>query len=160
MDVLVDFARSGRIGPLHCGMPLAEAEDLLGPGRPHPAILMKGPDIDDYPYSWSGLELYVTKRVVSGLWINLGHSPTVKLPSLVLPGSTSFEATVAREDLLAALDAADCEYRVNDILTFGSQSSILTRPANVCAVFTRPGPKDRVPDHGRQYLRAIHKRPD
>ncbi|MFD7444747.1 hypothetical protein [Streptomyces sp. NPDC059909] len=34
MDVLVDFARTGRIGPQHCGMSLAEAEDLLGPGTP------------------------------------------------------------------------------------------------------------------------------
>jgi hypothetical protein len=34
MNVLVDFARTGRVGPLHCGMPLIEAEDLLGPGRP------------------------------------------------------------------------------------------------------------------------------
>lgn len=38
MNLLVDFAESGRIGPLHCGMPLTEAEALLGPGRPHPAI--------------------------------------------------------------------------------------------------------------------------
>ncbi|MET8945737.1 hypothetical protein ABZX30_19655 [Streptomyces sp. NPDC004542] len=45
MSMLVDFARTGRIGPLHCGMPRAEAEHLLGPGRPHPAILMKGPDM-------------------------------------------------------------------------------------------------------------------
>ncbi|WP_406229222.1 hypothetical protein [Streptomyces anthocyanicus] len=51
MNVLVDFARTGRIGPLHCGMPLTEAEDLLGQGRPHPAILTKGPDIDGYPYA-------------------------------------------------------------------------------------------------------------
>ncbi|MER5473535.1 hypothetical protein ABZX90_26210 [Streptomyces sp. NPDC002935] len=53
-DMLVDFASTGQIGPLHCGMPLAEAEDLLGPGRPHPAIQMSGPDIDGYPYSWGG----------------------------------------------------------------------------------------------------------
>lgn len=39
MDVLVDFARTGRLGPLHCGMPLAEAEtDPAGaqPGHPPP----------------------------------------------------------------------------------------------------------------------------
>lgn len=57
MNVLVDFARTGHIGPLRCGMPLTEAEDLLGPGRPHPAIRMR-PDIDGYPtlgttWSWS-----------------------------------------------------------------------------------------------------------
>jgi hypothetical protein len=67
MHVLVDFARTGQLGPLRCGMPLAEAEDLLGPGRPHPAILMKGPDIDGYPYSWDGLRLVVTQRRVTEL---------------------------------------------------------------------------------------------
>ncbi|WNF27977.1 hypothetical protein RI138_14710 [Streptomyces sp. C11-1] len=67
VNMLVDFARTGRIGPLHRGMPLAEAEDLLGPGRPHPAHVMKGPDIDGYPYSWGWLKLDVTKRSVSGI---------------------------------------------------------------------------------------------
>lgn len=56
MSLLVDFARTGRIGPLHCGMPLSEAEGLLGPGRPHPAIRLLGPDVDGYPYAWGGLE--------------------------------------------------------------------------------------------------------
>ncbi|WP_328756664.1 hypothetical protein [Streptomyces sp. NBC_00271] len=44
MNVLVDFARTGHIGPLRCGMPLTEAEDLLGPGRPHPAIRKRNLD--------------------------------------------------------------------------------------------------------------------
>ncbi|MFJ3513933.1 hypothetical protein [Streptomyces sp. NPDC090131] len=34
MDVLVDFSRTGRIGPLTCGMSLAEAEDGLRRLRP------------------------------------------------------------------------------------------------------------------------------
>ncbi|MFE9171863.1 hypothetical protein ACFYNZ_20585 [Streptomyces kebangsaanensis] len=77
MDVLVAFARTGRIGSLRCGMPLTEAEELLGPGRPHPAILMKGPGTDDYPYFWGGLELVVTQRAVSGIRAprGTGHGP-------------------------------------------------------------------------------------
>jgi hypothetical protein len=157
MDVLVDFARSGRIGPLHCGMPLAEAEDLLGPGRPHPAILMKGPDIDGYPYSWSGLKLVVTQRVVSGLSISLWPGSAAMLPSLILPGSESFEATVLREELLTALDTAGCEHHVNDTLTFGEQSSIITRPSDVCAVFSLPGQDNHVPHRDRHYLDVMHK---
>ena len=110
MNVLVDFARTGRIGPLHCGMALTEAEELLGPGRPHPAIVMKGPDIDGYPYAWGGLRLVVTQRSVSGLWINLWPGSTMNLPPLVLPDSESFEATVLREELITALDTADCRH--------------------------------------------------
>jgi hypothetical protein len=158
MNLLVDFARTGCIGPLRCGMPLTEAEDLLGPGRPHPAIRLKGPDIDGYPYAWDGLELAVTQRAVSGIWINLWPGSTAKLPSLVLPESESFEATVLREELVTALDAAGCEHFVNDTLTFGRQSSIRTRPADVCAVFSLPGRDNRVSHRDRHYLSVMHKR--
>ncbi|MEV6837179.1 hypothetical protein AB0N17_22170 [Streptomyces sp. NPDC051133] len=157
MDVLVDFARTGRIGPLHCGMPLTEAEDLLGPGRPHPAILMKGPDIDGYPYSWDGLRLVVAQRRVSGLWIDLWPGSTTKLPPLVLPESETYGATIPREELISALDIAGCPHEVNSGLTFGRQSSILTQPALVCAVFSLPGRDDHVPHRGRPYLRVMHK---
>ncbi len=158
MDVLVAFARTGRIGSLRCGMPLTEAEELLGPGRPHPAILMKGPGIDDYPYFWGGLKLVVTQRAVSGIWIGLWPGSTAKLPSLVLPASESFEATVLREELVTALDTAGCEHHVNDTLTFGRQSSILTRPADVCAVFSLPGRDNHVPHRDRHCLDVMHKR--
>ncbi|MFE1285847.1 hypothetical protein [Streptomyces sp. NPDC058751] len=96
LNVLVGFARTGRVGPLHCGMPLTAAEDLLGPGRPHPAHIMKGSGIDGCPYSWNGLRLVVTQRAVSGIRIDLRPGSTVGLPPLVLPGSESFEATVLR----------------------------------------------------------------
>lgn len=158
MDVLVGFARTGRIGPLHCGMPLTEAEDLLGPGRPHPAIRLKGTAVDGYPHFWDGLELAVTRRTVSGVWINLRPGTPANLPALVLPDSRSFEATVSREELAAALDRAGCEHHVDDTLTFGRQSCILTKPADVRAVFSLPGQNDRVPDRDRHYLRAMHRR--
>ncbi|MET8170402.1 hypothetical protein ABZT34_40295 [Streptomyces sp. NPDC005329] len=156
MNVLVGFARTGRIGPLHCGMPLTEAEDLLGPGRPHPAIRMR-PEIDGYPYAWNGLELVVSQRAVSGIWTRLQPGSTTKLPPLVLPGSESYSSTVLREDLLDSLDAIDCRHDVNDLLTFGEQSSVLTHPANVCAVFFTPGRDDHVPHRERHYLGVIHK---
>ncbi|WP_411105309.1 hypothetical protein [Streptomyces sp. cmx-4-9] len=100
MNVLVDFARTGRIGPLHCGMQLTAAEDLLGRGRPHPAIRMR-PNIDGYPYAWNGLKLVVTQRVVSGICIRLRPGSTTKLPPLVLRDLESHPATVLREDLIA-----------------------------------------------------------
>lgn len=160
MDVVVDFACTGRIGPLHCGMSLAEAEELLGPGRPHPAIRMKGPDINGYPYFWDGLRLTVTQRLVGGIWIDVSPGSTAKLPALVLPDSESFASTVLREELLTALDEAGCEHYVNRGLTFGRQSSILTRPADVCAVFSLPGQDNQVPDRERYYLDVIHKHID
>jgi len=159
MTVLVDFARTGRIGPLECGMPLAEAEELLGPGRPHPAIRLMGPDIDGYPYAWGGLKLTVTRRLVSGLAIHLWGS-TAHLPALVLPDSESYDPTVDREQLVTALDSAGCAHYVNDRLTFGRQSSIVTRPGDVCAVLGLPGRDDQVPHRDRHYLHVMHKRTD
>ncbi|MEU4350310.1 hypothetical protein [Streptomyces sp. NPDC023838] len=157
LPLLVDFATTGRIGPLHCGIPLTEAEELLGPGRPHPVIRMKGPDTDGYPYAWGDLELVVTRRLVSGIWIRLWPGSTVSMPPLVLPDAGPHEATVPREDLFAALDEAGCHHEVNSLLTFDEQSSIWTRPADVCAVFGMPGRDNRVPDRDRFYLEALHK---
>ncbi|MFE9674470.1 hypothetical protein ACFYO5_10145 [Streptomyces sp. NPDC006259] len=157
MDVLVSFARTGRVGPLHCGMSLAEAEDLLGPGRPHPAHILC-PGIDGYPYSWDGLQLMVTQRAVSGIWINLWPGSTARLPPLVLTESESFEATVLREDLTAALDDAGCRHVVNSRLTFGRQSSLVTQPADVCAVFSLPGRDNHVPHRDRHHLDVMHLR--
>ncbi|MEU3460494.1 hypothetical protein ABZ721_11135 [Streptomyces sp. NPDC006733] len=138
-------------------MSLTEAEDLLGPGRPHPAHMLMGPEIDGYPYSWDGLQLVVTQRAVSGIWINLAAGSTAHLPPLVLPDSELFEATVLREELLTTLDDAGCRHVRNSTLTFGEQSSILTQPADVCAVFSVPGRHHDVPHRDRHYLSVMHK---
>jgi hypothetical protein len=90
MNLLVDFAQTGRIGPLYCGMPLSEAEALLGPGRPHPAIRMRGPDIDGYPYAWDGLELATAQRLVSEICIRLSPGSTTKWMSHRLMAEYSF----------------------------------------------------------------------
>lgn len=157
LNLLVDFAKTGRIGPLHCGMPLTEANDLLGPGRPHPAIRLKGPDIDGYPYTWGNLELAVTQRAVSGICINSRPGSTVTLPPLVLPESASFEAAITREELISALNDAGCHHQPNSALTFGTQSSIITHPEAVCAVFSLPRSSNHNTPHSDQhYLLAMH----
>ncbi|MGA4867211.1 hypothetical protein ACPB9J_31730 [Streptomyces lavendulocolor] len=114
-------------------------------------------ELDGYPYSWDGLRLVVTQRAVSGIWINLWPGSTAKLSPLVLPDSESFEASVLREELVTALDTAGCHHEVNPVLTFGEQSSILTQPAEVCALFSLPGRDHHVPHHDRHYLDVIHK---
>jgi len=158
MNLLVEFARTGRIGPLHCGITLAEAEHLLGPGRPHPAIRLRGPDIDGYPYSWGGLDLAVTQRRVSGISIRLWPGSTVDLPSLILPGAETCSATVLREELIAALDTAGCPHEINGVLTFGEQWSLRTQPADVCAVFSLPSRNHHVQHRDRFYLDVLHRR--
>ncbi|MDI9889160.1 hypothetical protein QMZ92_33690 [Streptomyces sp. HNM0645] len=46
---------------------------------------------------------------------------------------------------------------VNPVLTFGEQSSILTQPAEVCAVFSLPGRDHHVRHRDRHYLDVMHK---
>ncbi|WP_406470638.1 hypothetical protein [Streptomyces sp. NBC_01615] len=108
-------------------------------------------------YSWDGLRLVVTQRAVTGIWVSLWPGSTAKLPPLVVPDSESFEATVHREELIAALDTAGCRHAVNSTLTFGRQSSLITQPADVCAVFSLPGRDNHVPHRDRHYLDVMHK---
>ena len=113
MEFLVDFARTGRLGPLYCGMPLAAAQDLLGPGVPHPAIRMR-PDIDGYSYYWGTLDLRITRGHVSGIGIETarpGPDARLRLPGLILPLSPSTASVVYLDDLVAALEAAGCWLR-------------------------------------------------
>ncbi|WP_030920742.1 hypothetical protein [Streptosporangium amethystogenes] len=157
LDLLIEFGRTGQVGPLHCGMPLDQAEELLGPGRPHPAIQLKGPDLDGYPYSWASLDLVVTQRSVSGIWIRLRPGASTHLPAAVLPDSQTHSATVLREDFISALDATGCPHELDQNLTFGTQSSIRTHPADVCAVFFPPHKDEHVSNREGLYLGVIHK---
>ncbi|MFJ3875991.1 hypothetical protein ACIPW5_00870 [Streptomyces sp. NPDC090077] len=156
MNVLLDFAATGRLGPLYRGMSLAEAEELLGPGRPHPQILMKGPDFDGYPYVWDGLELESTRRHVSCITIRLRPGSAVRLPSPVLPDAGAYAATVPREDFLAALDAAGCRHVPDPLLTCDEQSAVVTRPAGVHLLFARPDRDADVPDRSRFHLDLLY----
>ncbi|MFA1552023.1 hypothetical protein [Actinomadura chokoriensis] len=157
LDLLVEFGLTGQVGPLHCGMHLDQAEEILGPGRPHPAHVLKGSDLDGYPYSWGGLDLVVTQRSVSGIWIRLQAGSTAHLPPIILPGSHSHPATVLREDFISALNTAGCAHEIEQSLTFRSQSSIRTQPADVCAVFFPPHQDQHVPEREGLYLGVIHK---
>ncbi|SDZ10005.1 hypothetical protein SAMN05421504_109194 [Amycolatopsis xylanica] len=125
MDIFA-FAASGHLGPIHCGMSLDEAETLLGPGSPHPAIRMK-PGIDGYPYYWESLALTIRGGIVEDVTVHTWPGPAIRLPLTPDP----YPAPIKREDFLKALD---CEYEVYEPLTFGSQSAIVTE-AGVQAAF-------------------------
>ncbi|MFD1935491.1 MULTISPECIES: hypothetical protein [Nonomuraea] len=157
LNLVVEFGLTGQVGPLHCGMPLDQAEEILGPGRPHPAIVMKGHDLDGYPYSWGSLDLVVTQQSVSGIWIRLRAGSNAHLPSIVLPDSHSHSATVRREAFVSALEVSGCAHEVEQSLTFGTQFSIRTQPADVCAVFFPSRKDEHVTDREGLYLGVIHK---
>ncbi|GAA2894213.1 hypothetical protein GCM10010517_58880 [Streptosporangium fragile] len=45
LDLVVRFAGSGRLGPLHCGMTSQDVEELIGPF--HDRIMTPSPGADD-----------------------------------------------------------------------------------------------------------------
>ncbi|GLW64004.1 hypothetical protein Arub01_22480 [Actinomadura rubrobrunea] len=113
LRLVVDFARTGRLGPLYCGMSLEQVEDLLGPPddvqgrrRPHrrrPRYYLWGTDLqllicDDTVVRIS-VPCWGSDRHPVGLPAPIGgwrRPPTSRLPM---------------DDVIAALDAAGCSWR-------------------------------------------------
>jgi hypothetical protein len=135
LELLVEFARTGRIGPLHCGMWLSEAEDLLG----------------DNPYHWGDLELTSTGRRVSGISIRAPAPGTrVDLP-LFLPVDQPV-APVLLDELTLALNAAGARHELQP-MDIPYQRFLHIEPGGVGASFTAR-------EDGRFYLLAMHKSAD
>lgn len=136
MDLLVEFARTGRIGPLRCGMWLSEAEDLLG----------------GHPSQWGDLELTTTGRQVTGMAIRApGPHGRITLPARVLPDRTA-TAPVLLDDLTLALNAAGARHELRPI-GMPRQRLLHIEPGGVAASFAA------MPD-GRFYLLVMHKSAD
>lgn len=136
LELLVEFGRTGRIGPLHCGMRLTEAEDLLGAGIP-------GGDT----YYWGDLELTVAARRVSGMSIT---GPG--LPSIILPGDRPAGPPVLLDDLTLALNAAGARHELQPIKS-AQERALRIDPGGVGAHFAATA-------DGRFCLRAMYKRAD
>ncbi|HEX8866802.1 MAG TPA: hypothetical protein VF821_14185 [Lentzea sp.] len=64
LDDLLELAATRHLGAVRLGMPLAEAEAVLGPATPHPALRLR-PNSPHYPYLWTGLRLFVSDGRVS-----------------------------------------------------------------------------------------------
>ncbi len=159
MEMLVAFAATGELGPLRCGLPLSEVEQMLGPGQPHPAIRMR-PGIDGYPYTWHSLALEVTQQHISAVELRLYPGTIVRLPRLVLAEPVVDPIAILREDLTDELDLAGCRHDINDQLTFGHQSSIIVRDTGVIAVFSLPSRSFPAPHPDRHYLDVIYTSAD
>jgi hypothetical protein len=173
MDLLVELAATGRIGPVHAGMSLAEAHELFGPGRPHPALRMR-PDLDGYPYTWGSLELEKAGEEVAKVGLRLWPGQRLELPAGLEPAGLEpaglgpaglgpagrgaddgASATVERQAFLGALDDAGCPYQTYSPLTFGDQSAIRTE-VGTTAAFGHFAASEKVAEG--YYLIAIYHR--
>ncbi|HEX8866518.1 MAG TPA: hypothetical protein VF821_12760 [Lentzea sp.] len=153
MDLLLELAATGRIGPVRVGMPLAEAEALLGSGRPHP-VLRARPDEDGYPYFWGSLSLEKTGGVVSRVEIGLRPGTRLELPPAMGSRHDGAAAAVEREAFLAALTQAGCPFVAEPRSEVPWQSYITTE-AGTHGSFVEFPASDSVPVAG-YYLVSLH----
>ncbi|MEV6236543.1 hypothetical protein [Lentzea sp. NPDC051838] len=155
MDLLIELALTGRIGPVRAGMPLSEAEALLGPGRPHPMLRMR-PDADGYPYFWGSLSLEVSGGEVTRVELRLRPGTRLELPAALGSRHDGASAEVAREEFLGALKEAGCSFEADDQSAVSGQSSVTTQ-AGTTAFFVEFSASESVQVAG-YYLVSLHNR--
>lgn len=153
MEILLEFAATGRIGAVRAGMPLAEARELLGPGKPHPMLRVQ-PDASGYPYLWGSLSLAVSAGVVDEVQLRLRPGGRFEVPAALHPDSGDAPATVEREAFLAELERAGCSFEPYTPLTLSEQTAIRTAAGTV-AVFGHYSASEDIPTAGH-YLFAMH----
>ncbi len=130
MDFLLEFAATGRIGAVRVGMPLSEAEDLLGPGQPRPMYRMR-PDATGYPYRWGSLSLGMADGVVDDIKVNVMPGDVFHAPAALWPRLDGTPSTFEREEVLAALTEAGCPFETDERIPIPDQTKVRTKASTV-----------------------------
>ncbi|MFI5558053.1 hypothetical protein [Amycolatopsis japonica] len=156
MNLLIELAGTGAVGPIHGGMTLAEATAVLGPGHPHPAIRLLGGKADGYPHRWDSLYLTFTRDRVSSIKLEPWPGHTFSVPSPLAPEGGPYESTVTKQEFLAAVDEARIGYADDEHLTSGDQTAIRFADTAATALFAEIDDKI-LPGRPGCYLLAVSK---
>jgi hypothetical protein len=133
LDLIVEFATTGRLGPLAAGMPAAEAWAALG-RPPEPA--------GDGNYRINSLDFAVRDGAVYVLGLEHEGDFTFSLPA-ALGGQRSDHRPVTHDEVVAALAARGC--RTEPVLTVPGWSTVL-RAGKVHLSFVPPTESESPPD--------------
>jgi len=125
LDLIVEFATTGRLGPLSAGMPADQAWAALGQ-PPDPA--------GDGNYRIDSLDFAVRDGAVYVLGLEHEGDLTFRLPA-ALGGHRSDHGPVSHDEVVAALAARGC--RTEPVLTVPDWSTVL-RAGKVHLSFVRP----------------------
>ncbi|XVS61674.1 hypothetical protein ACQPYE_25655 [Actinosynnema sp. CA-299493] len=139
-DLVVGFARTGRLGPLRCGMTLDEVQDLLGP--------FHGRMDDRKPrrwrprlHFWDDLEVVICHGMVVTILVPAWRD-TLRLPHAVSGWRAPHPAVMSYDDVLEALATAGCSWRDEEFEGSSSDDgsrSIRTAGGEVSLSFWRDG---------------------
>jgi hypothetical protein len=109
LDLVVSLAETGRLGPLRCGMTLAEVQEVLGPF--HDRIPQSKPRRwRPRLHFWDDLELLICHGMVVAIGLPLWRD-TVGLPPAVGGWDAPRPAMLPLAEVIGALDAAGCGWR-------------------------------------------------
>jgi hypothetical protein len=109
LDLVVSLAETGRLGPLRCGMTLAEVQEVLGPF--HDRIPQSKPRRwKPRLHFWDDLELLICHGMVVAIGLPLWRD-TVGLPPAVGGWDAPRPAMLPLAEVIGALEAAGCGWR-------------------------------------------------
>ena len=151
LDLVVRFADSGRLGPLHCGMALQNVEELIGPfhDRMHDSKPRRWrPRL----HFWHDLEVLICHGLVVEVSLPLWRE-SVTLPDALGGGNKSALSRLTISEVLNALDATGCAWKEAPALVLDNEArGVRTVAHDVHLVF---GPESC--DTGVLRLHKIYK---
>lgn len=109
LDIVVDFAATGRLGPVRCGTSMSELEDVLGPYRDRQTVRKPRPWRPRI-YRWDDLELLICHDVVTSITVRL-RPDEIALPTAITGWPAPRAAMLPWGQVSTALKTAGCAWR-------------------------------------------------
>ncbi|MGK5543859.1 hypothetical protein ACSNOH_03835 [Streptomyces sp. URMC 127] len=136
---LVDFARTGGVGPARCGVRLDDVIEAWGPPWAEGSSL--GSDGRPYLYAYGGVEIGTCQsfcRRVEGIVVQT-DTPTLEMPAPEpVPATQSLAGGPTYGEVLDALAAGGCRWEDFAPLTCEDQRALRVIPSGVIFVFDVP----------------------
>ncbi|MEV6672045.1 hypothetical protein [Streptomyces sp. NPDC051162] len=142
MDVLIPFARTGRIATARVGAQLNDVTEELGPPWAHGSST--GADGLPYLYAYGSLEIATCQahcQVIESIVVQTDWA-TMEWPSQKPGRLERFPGYPAYGEVLRTLDEAGCPWESYEPLTLDGQCAIRVPASDVIFVFTTED-KDR-----------------
>jgi hypothetical protein len=109
LDIMVDFATTGRLGPVRCGTTMRELEGVLGPYSDRQNVRKPRPWRPRI-YRWDDLELLICHDIVTSITVRLWPDE-VALPTAITGWPAPRPVILPWGQVSTALKTAGCTWR-------------------------------------------------